>query len=73
MNKDKKLLEYERKKILDNSNDKEGQIEALKKSIKDQEAKIVELQGHEANGLKSLKDMTTSVEAMVILFLQQLE
>lgn len=77
MIKDKRLLEYKRKIVLDDTTDKEvikkwltpltlqqTQIANLKKKIVEYEKQIAELQAIETNAQKTVKNLTALRESM---------
>jgi len=64
LEKDKKLLEYKKKTVDEDTGDKETQIANLKKKILDYEKHIAELQGIEANAQKTAKNLTALRESM---------
>lgn len=64
MVKDKRLLEYKRKIVLDDTTDKETQIANLNKKIVEYEKQIAELQAIETNAQKTVKNLTALRESM---------
>lgn len=64
MTKDKRLLEYKRKIVLDDTTDKQSEIAALKRKIVEYEKNIAELQAIEANAQKTAKNLTALRESM---------
>jgi len=64
MTKDKRLLEYKRKIVLDDTVDKQSEITNLQKKIVEYEKNIAELQAIEANAQKTAKNLTALRESM---------
>ena len=64
MIKDRRLLEYKRKIILDDTTDKQSEIANLKKKIVDYEKNIADLQAMEVKAQKTVKDLTALRESM---------
>jgi len=64
MVKDRRLLEYKRKIILDDTTDKQTEIGNLKKKIVDYEKNIADLQAMEVKAQKTVKDLTALRESM---------
>ncbi len=64
MVKDRRLLEYKRKIILDDTTDKQSEIANLQKKIVDYEKNIADLQSMEVKAQKTVKDLTALRESM---------